>query len=115
MCIRDRIDIWPIPGYIYVPASGDTLYADITAQLLDGLGCRIHYGVINFTVAVCGMITGPYSDTTDDDGMVYTEFGIAFEQIPSEPAPPQCTAKVTAKLVGYPDVNGECEIYCSKP
>ena len=110
-----QIDIWPIPGYIYVPLAEDTLYSDIAAQLLDGLGCRIHYGVINFTVAVCGMITGPYCDTTDDDGMVYTEFGIAFYQIPSEPLPPQCTAKVTAKLQGYPMVEGECEIYCSKP
>jgi len=110
-----QIDIWPVPGYIYVPEAGDTLYADISAQLLDGLGCRIHYGVINFTVAVCGMITGAYCDTTDDEGMVYTEFGIAFEQIPSQPPPPQCTAKVNAKLQGYPDVEGECEIYCSKP
>jgi hypothetical protein len=105
------------PGYLFVntPAvTADT--SDIEALLIDGLGYPIENGVINFSVQICGEILGPVMDTTDIQGMAYTRFRIWDYQIPqTPPEPPQCTAKVKARLRGYADVEGETEIYCSRP
>jgi len=94
--------------------SPDTIaFADLEAHLLDGLGCPIHNGVINFTTEVCGEISGSFTDTTDDQGYAYTEFMIRADDIPvSYPDPPQCTAIVIGRLRGYPEVEAECEIVC---
>ena len=109
-----EIDMWPNPGMLYCETDTDTVYSDVTAQLLDGLGCTIHNGVIIFTVQVCGNLEGQTLDTTDIGGYATSLFRIIGNQIPDQPAPlpPACTAKVTGKLQGYAEVEGECEIYC---
>ncbi len=109
-------------GQIALGAQPSTIYVDegmfetasITAQLLDGLGCPIHNGIIDFSVRVCGEISGPYVDTTDSDGYAYTEFKIYHDQIPAQPppAPPSCEAKIVAILRGYPEVQSEWDIFC---
>jgi len=107
---------YPNPGYLYVDGSPNYQDSDVEAQLLDGLGCVIHNGVITFTAQICGEIVGQTSDTTDYLGLANTVFRIYDYQIPPDPpALPHCTAKVNARLRGYADVEGECDIYCSKP
>jgi len=104
------------PGVIYLsPTHPDSVdYADVEAQLLDGLGCPIENGVINFTVENCGQISGPYSDTTDIQGYAYTVFKITYRQlIPDPDRPPHCEAKIKARLRGYPEIIGEVDCYCN--
>jgi len=104
------------PGVIYLsPTHPDSVdYADIEAQLLDGLGCPIHNGVINFTVEECGQISGPYTDTTDNQGFAYTTFRITYRQlIPDPDRPPHCTAKIKARLRGYPTIEGAVDCFCN--
>ena len=109
-----QIDIWSNPGVIYVDPPPDYGDAEVTVQLLDGLGNTISNGIIIFTTQVCGNLVGQVIDTTDIQGFAYTTFRIYGDQIPdnSPPAPPSCTAKVKAKLAGYPVVEGETDIYC---
>jgi len=105
------------PGVIYLNATGpDSVdYADVEAQLLDGLGCAISNGVINFTVENCGTISGPYSDTTDAQGYAYTIFKITYSQLIPDPdiGSPHCTAKIKARLRGYPEIIGEVDCFCN--
>jgi hypothetical protein len=105
------------PGVIYLnPTGHDTVdYADVEAQLLDGLGCPIHNGVINFTVENCGTISGPYSDTTDRQGYANTTFKITYRQLlpDADTGVPHCTAKIKARLRGYPDIVGAADCFCN--
>ncbi|MCP4581405.1 MAG: hypothetical protein GY839_07280 [candidate division Zixibacteria bacterium] len=105
------------PGVLYLDQEGPgaTKYADVEAQLTDGLGCPIENGVINFNAQVCGEISGPYSDTTDVQGFAYTEFRIQYSQLLPDPdgLPPHCAAKIVATLRGYPEIEGEIDCYCN--
>ena len=111
-----QIYAWAFPDLIYIrePETCDT--AEITAQLTDGLGCLIHNAVVIFINRVCGDLVGQTIDTTDINGYAYAQFQICYEQIPVEPShyPSYCMARIVAKLRGYPDVEGECEIYCRR-
>jgi hypothetical protein len=105
------------PGAIWLDDPGDADTSDIEAELIDGLLCSIEHGVINFTARNAGQIVeGMERDTTDEYGHAYSKFWIFYEQIPANPPnAPQITAEVVAKLRGYPDVEGQAEIFCSRP
>jgi len=107
-----QIYAWANPSVIYIDEPETCDSAEITAQLLDGMGCQIHNGILNFDARVCGELIGQTTDTTDIDGFAQALFQICYEQIPDDP--PNCIANVRAKLRGYPDVEGECEIYCQR-
>jgi hypothetical protein len=104
------------PGVLYVEQNppNNVGYADVEAQLTDGLGCPIENGVINFNAQVCGEISGPYTDTTGVQGFAYTEFRVYYSQLEPDPDTgiPECIAKVVASLRGYPDVVGEADVHC---
>jgi hypothetical protein len=104
------------PGAIWIEPPDTVGYSDITVQLLDGNGCEISNGIILFSALVCGEISGQMRDTTDSDGYAHTQFMIHIDDIPGPPPdPPQCTCGVRASLFGYPDVESEVEIICSRP
>jgi hypothetical protein len=108
-----QLEVTAQPDSLIIQAPDTIAYADLEAQLLDGLGCPIHNGVINFTAQVCGEISGPFTDTTDINGYAHTEFMIRAADIPENyPDPPQCTAIIKARLRGYPDVQGEYQMQC---
>ena len=110
------LSIDPIPGVLYCQTSGDTATSQIVALLQDGLFIPISKGIILFTNSGCGYISGQIQDTTGEDGYAGTWFTIKYDQIPQiPPNPPQCVATVTAKLRGYPDIEGECSINCYRP
>ena len=103
------------PGVLYCEfGNADTVqYSNVEALLQDGLGCPIKNGIVTFTATGCGSITGQSIDTTGVDGYAYARFKILYRQIPQDPPPPGCNAKVKAVLRGYPDVQGETDIYCT--
>lgn len=104
------------PGNIFIIPPPDWARAQVSALLLDGLGCPIENGIIDFTGLNCGEIEDPVTDTTDEFGYAYASFYIEASWIPQIPGnPPECSAKVIARLRGYPDVEGECDIHCGTP
>ncbi len=126
--IADTSGLFPLPVYngaLYMTADPGTIWIEppdtvgfsyIIVQLLDGHGCEISNGIIGFAALVCGQISGQSLDTTDSDGNAYTEFMIHVDEIPGPPPdPPQCICVVRANLFGYPDVENEVEIICSRP
>ncbi len=111
-----RIAVGADPGSIWITVPGRYDTSEISAQLIDGIGCAISEGIINFAAQVAGELCGPSVDTTDLSGWAYTKFRISYEMIPQTPPnPPQVTAKVTAVLRGYPNVKGEATIDCRRP
>ncbi len=111
-----RIAVGADPGSIWITVPGRYDTSDISAQLIDGIGCAISEGIINFSAQVAGELCGPSVDTTDLSGWAYTKFRISYEMIPQTPPnPPQVTAKVSAVLRGYPNVKGEATIDCRRP
>ena len=126
--IADTSGLFPLPFYngaLYMTADPETIWIEppdtvgfstITVQLLDGLGCEISNGIICFAALVCGQISGQPRDTTDSDGYAYTEFMVHIDEIPGPPPdPPQCICVVRANLFGYPDIENQIEIICSRP
>jgi len=111
-----HISVGANPGNIFIEASGQQwATSDISALLTDGLGCPIHNGVIDFLCQNCGILNPPYTDTTNNEGYAFAEFYIEAAWIPqTPPEPPQCSAKVIARLRGYPDVEGEIDIHCGR-
>ena len=104
------------PGVVSVSPPDTIGYSDISVQLIDGRGCEIANGIINFSALMYGEISRQARDTTDSDGYAYSEFMIHIDDIPGQPPdPPQCTAVVRATLFGYPDVEGQVEIICTRP
>jgi hypothetical protein len=104
------------PGAVWIAPPDTVGFSEITVQLRDGLGCEVSNGIICFAALVCGQISGQSLDTTDSDGNAYTEFMIHVDEIPGPPPdPPQCICVVRASLFGYPDVESEVEIICSRP
>jgi hypothetical protein len=101
------------PGVLYCSASQPTQYSDVAALLQDGLGCPIENGIIMFSNSGCGQISGPTQDTSNSAGYTETVFRIRMAEIPTDPPPPGCNAKVKARLRGNPDVEGEADIYCT--
>jgi hypothetical protein len=107
------------PGSIYIPLNVPNPHYDssaVSCLLLDGIGCPIDRGIINFSAQVAGELCGPSVDTTSGGGWAYTRFRISFDQIPQTPPnPPQVQAKVIAVLQAYPNVKGEATIDCRRP
>jgi len=111
-----EIDIYADPEFLFVQEPGTYENSEVIAQLLDGLNQPVNNGIIYFVVRICGELSGPYVDTTDNNGYANTEFRIWYEQIPHEPPElPNCTAIVVSNLLGYPDIEGTAEIHCTRP
>ncbi len=104
------------PDEIYIDAPQTCDTSIVAAQLQSGLDCPIRNGGIIFQALEYGEIVGQTIDTTDIDGFAHTLFQICYEQIPvtSSHYPSYCMARIVVRLLGYPDVEGECEIYCRR-
>ncbi|UCE66982.1 MAG: Ig-like domain-containing protein [Candidatus Zixiibacteriota bacterium] len=90
--------------------------SDITALLQDGGFCPVENGLIVFSALVAGSIIGPTSVYTDSTGMAETMYQIKGCEIPTPPSQvPQIETTVRAVLFGYPDVEAEVALICSRP
>jgi hypothetical protein len=90
--------------------------SDITALLTDGGGCTIQYGIINFSALVAGSIIGPTEVITDEFGIAETIYEICGDEIPTPPdGVPRIETAVRATLFGYPDVEAEVDLVCTRP
>ncbi|MEE8417688.1 MAG: Ig-like domain-containing protein, partial [candidate division Zixibacteria bacterium] len=90
--------------------------ADVTALLTDGGGCAIEHGQINFSALVAGAIIGPTQVITDENGIAETEYEICGDEIPTPPdGIPRIETAVRAILFGYPDVEAEVDLVCTRP
>lgn len=107
------------PGHIITTADPTELIVSptvpatsaISAEVIDTLQCRIENGVADFWVTGCGEI-GPWEDTTDSEGRAYATFSISYDQIPQDSS--SCTAIVSTRLWGYPNVESEVAIVCRR-
>lgn len=98
------------------PESYQCDQSDITALLTDGGGCAIQYGIINFAALVAGSIIGPTEVITDENGIAETEYEICGDEIPTPPdGIPRIETAVRAILFGYPDVEAEVNLVCTRP
>lgn len=106
------------PGNLRCPGpnSTDCDSSLITALLTDGGGCAIEHGIIFFSALVAGEIVGPDQDTTDEDGIAMTIYEICGDEIPTPPDQiPRIETAVRATLFGYPDVEAEVDLVCTRP
>jgi hypothetical protein len=104
------------PGALFLPTTTAWDSSAISCQLLDGIGCPIHNGIIIFSAQEAGLISGQSVDTTNDNGWAYVKFKIRGDMIPQvQPDPPMVAAKVQAVLQGYPNIKGEATITCRRP
>jgi hypothetical protein len=98
------------------PNSWDCDQSDITALLTDGGGCPVQHGIINFAALVAGTIIGPTEVITDENGIAETEYEICGDEIPTPPDDiPRIETAVRAILFGYPDVEAEVDLVCTRP
>jgi hypothetical protein len=94
--------------------STDTSF--ITALLKDGGDCPVEGGEIRFVAVVAGTIIGPSIVFTDSTGLAETIYMIRGCEIPVQPSGiPTIETAVRAILFGYPDVEQEVTIICSRP
>jgi hypothetical protein len=90
--------------------------SDITALLQDGGFCPVENGLIVFSALVAGSIIGPTSVYTDEQGIAETVYQIRGCEIPDQPSGvPQIETTVRAVLFGYPNVEADAAIVCSRP
>jgi hypothetical protein len=128
--VSDTSTAFVLPAYepsIYLSANPGNLrcagpnsyqcdQSDITALLTDGGGCAIQYGRINFSALVAGTISGPTQVITDENGIAETEYEICGDEIPTPPdGIPRIETAVRATLFGYPDVEAEVDLVCTRP
>lgn len=106
------------PGNLWCTGSScsNTASAAITAVLVDGGGCPIEGGILNFSALVAGQITGQSQDTTDITGAARTTYTIRGCEIPLRPDG-QATIETTVKAVLQQNqqVEGAVNIVCSRP
>ncbi len=97
------------------PDDWDTAEADIRAILQDGGGCAVQYGIINFSALVAGTIIGPTEVITDENGIAETIYQIRGSEIPEDAnGIPRIETAVRATLFGYPAVEMEVNIVCTR-
>ena len=128
--VADTSAPFPLPAYnpsIFLSANPGNLrcegpnswqcdQSDITALLTDGGGCAIQYGIINFSALVAGSIIGPTEVITDENGIAETIYEICGDEIPTPPdGIPRIETAVRAILFGYPDVEAEVDLVCTRP
>ena len=98
------------------PDDWDTADSNIRALLQDGGGCAVQYGMINFAALVAGSIIGPTEVITDENGIAETVYQIMGSEIPTPPdGIPRIETAVRAILFGYPDVEAEVNLVCTRP
>jgi hypothetical protein len=128
--VADTSTPFPLPAYnpsIFLSANPGNLrcdgpnpnqcaQSDITALLTDGGGCAVQYGIINFSALVAGSIIGPTEVITDENGIAETIYEICGDEIPTPPdGIPRIETAVRAILFGYPDVEAEVDLVCTRP
>jgi hypothetical protein len=91
--------------------------ANITATLIDGGGCLIKGGIIQFSAITAGEILGQQIDTTDVNGHAYAVYVIHGCEIPPLPdgTGARVEAQVRAVLLQKQDVIGEITIVSTRP
>lgn len=128
--VADTSTPFPLPAYnpsIFLSANPGNLrcdgpnpnqcdQSDITALLTDGGGCAVQYGIINFSALVAGSIIGLTEVITDENGIAETVYEICGDEIPTPPdGIPRIETAVRAILFGYPDVEAEVDLVCTRP
>ncbi len=106
------------PGNLWCagPNCNQTDTSLITALLTDGGGCAIQYGKIIFSALVRGFIIAPSQVYTDENGIAEALYYIRGCDIPTPPdGVPLIETGVRAILFGYPDVEAEVTLVCTRP
>ena len=103
----------PVSLWLEQPGTFDTSY--IGCRLSDGRENYIAGGLVRFTALVAGEICGPECVYTGEGGWAYTHYRIGYEEIPEGNNDPNTIeTAVRAVLFGYPDVEAETSLFCSR-
>ena len=104
------------PGRLFVDQPGAFDTTTITCQLTNGAGIPQRNVHIVFTALVAGQICGPTLIYTDDRGFCHTQYRIGYQNIPGSNSDPNyIETAVRATLFGYPDIEKEISILCTRP
>lgn len=113
---QGELELTANPGRLFVGQPGAYDTATITCQLTNGAGIPQRNAHVLFTALVTGQICGPTSTYTDDRGFCHTQYRISYQNIPgSDSDPNYIETAVRATLFGYPDVEEEIGILCTRP
>jgi len=111
-----ELELTADPGRLYVEQPGAFDTTTITCQLTNGAGIPQRNAHVVFTALVAGQICGPTSTYTDDRGFCHTQYRIGYQNIPGSSSDPNyIETAVRATLYGYPDIEEEIRIFCTRP
>jgi len=111
-----ELELTADPGRLYVEQPGAFDTTAIICQLTNGAGIPQRNAGVVFTALVAGQICGPAFTYTDDRGFCHTQYRIGYQNIPgSNNDPNYIETAVRATLFGYPDVDEEIRIICTRP